>query len=194
VWQETTTAELDLGYFSPEFWPAICEDTGSDRLREPWWYAVKFDAGRSRLLERLLKLVGLEYRMFVYEYHRPRQRSTTRSWLPGYFFVEFDVDDRWRQLHEMPGVIAVLGRIPTTGEGSIDDLVARCPVKVEPTGDGLESVPRGSQVRILRGTFADGELRAVTWSERKRLKVRVMAFNRAMEVELRTRDVEVVSV
>ena len=193
VWQEVAIAGLDPGTFSPVFWPAISEITDSDRLREPWWYAVKFDAGRSKLLERLLGLVGLDYRMFVYEYRRPRQRPTTRSWLPGYFFVEFDPGDRWQQLLSMPGVITVLGRIPNDGEGSIEDLVARCPVKVEPTGEGLESIPRGSQVRILSGTFAGNELRAVTWSERKKLRVNMMAFNRVMEVELRTQDVEVVS-
>ena len=174
----------------------VHDDTDESRRRRPLWFAVKFDSSRSRLVERLLKVISLDYKLFTVEHRRPRQRSTVRSWLPGYLFVEFDpLLDAWQQLHDVPGVTAVLGRptpLPAAGDGSVADLVARCPVRLEPTGDGLESIARGSAVRVLTGTFAGDELRTVTWSERKRVRVLVMAFNRPVEIELRTRDVEVV--
>lgn len=195
--QEGAPDGIDLGYFSPEFYSAIDDEADSDRVRELWWYVVKFDVSRSRVLERLLRIVGLKYQIFVYEHHRPRRRPTIRSWIPGYFFVEFDINrDRWRQMLDIPGVMEVLGAptaLPAHGEGSVENLVSRCPVRVNPEGDELESIPRGTTVRILRGTFAGEELRTVTWSERKRVRVLLVFFNRVIEPELRTRDVEVVA-
>jgi hypothetical protein len=78
-WQEGAIAE-------PEFRPAIRNDVDPDRVREPWWYAVRFNHSRSRVLEPLLKVIDLNYRLFTYEHQRPRRRPTIRSWLPGYFF------------------------------------------------------------------------------------------------------------
>src|SRR4051794_29777001 len=71
----------------PEFRPAIRNDVDSDRVREPWWYAVRFNHSRSRVLEPLLKIIDLNYGLFTYEHQRPRRRPTIRSWLPGYLIL-----------------------------------------------------------------------------------------------------------
>jgi transcription antitermination factor NusG len=74
------------------------------------------------------KIIDLNYRLFTYEHQRPRRRPTIRSWLPGYFFIEFDMHDEWYQLNRVPGVIEILQR-PLEAE-LIDDLVERLPKRV----------------------------------------------------------------
>jgi transcription antitermination factor NusG len=93
-------------------------------------------------------------------------------------------------LNRVPGVIEILKR-PLEAE-LIDDLVERLPKRVSAIVTECESVPRGSTVRIKTGTF-EGHTASVTWSERRRVKVLMMAFNRPTEVEMRTRDVEIVA-
>jgi transcription antitermination factor NusG len=181
--------------FSPTFWPAIdlCA-TDIPGVRKPSWYAVKFDATRTRLIELLMDMIGLDYRIFIYHHQRARRRPTIRSWLPGYFFASFDANrDGWYQIPKIPGVIEILGAPTPMPDGALEDLAERCPTHVRPAGDELESIPRGAIVRVLRGSFAGDDIKTVTWSQRKRVKVLVMAFNRPMEVELRTKDVEVVN-
>lgn len=188
-WQEEADAGSDVG-FSPVFRFAICENVDPGRLREPWWHAVRFDSTRYRVIERLLGILGFEYRLFTYLHHRARRAPAVRSWLPGYFFVEFDARDEWRQLRDIPGVIQVFDDAPISSV-IIEDLVVRL---IDPAGDPAgecESLPRGSSVKILVGTFS-GRQAVVTWSERKRVRILMMMFERPMEIEFRTRDVEAV--
>jgi transcription antitermination factor NusG len=159
----------------PEFRSAISEDVDINRVREPWWHAVRFNHSRARVLEPLLGIINLNYRLFTYEFQRPRRPPTIRSWLPGYFFIEFDMlHDAWGQLNRIPGVIEILKR-PLEAE-LIDDLVDRLPKRVNALVSECESVPRGSPVRIKSGTF-EGHTASVTWSERKRVKIVMMAFS-----------------
>jgi transcription antitermination factor NusG len=150
-----------------------------------------FIHSRARVLEPLLGVINLNYRLFTYEYQRPPSPPTIRSWLPGYFFIEFDMlHDAWGQLNRIPGVIEIPKR-PLEAE-LIEDLVQRLPRRVSLASNECESIPRGSQVRVKSGTFA-GHTASVTWSERKRVKILMMAFNRPTEVGMRTGDVEIVA-
>jgi transcription antitermination factor NusG len=174
----------------PEFRSAISEDVDIHRVREPWWHAVRFNHSRARVLEPLLGVINLNYHLFTYEFQRPRRPPTIRSWLPGYFFIEFDMlHDAWGQLNRIPGVIEIL-KGPLEAE-LIEDLVNRLPKRVMPSDNECESIPRGSQVRIKSGPFA-GHMASVTWSERKRVKILMMMFGTPKEIPLRTRDVEIV--
>jgi transcription antitermination factor NusG len=143
-WQEEATAGSAP---IPEFRSAISEDVDINRVREPWWHAVRFNHSRARVLEPLLGVINLNYRLFTYEFQRPRRPPTIRSWLPGYFFIEFDMlHDAWVQIKRIPGVIEILKR-PLEAE-LIDDLVDRLPKRVNALVSECESVPRGSTVRI----------------------------------------------
>lgn len=185
--QEAPTAGAE-GFFSP-FHPAIHVSADPGRVREPWWHAVRFDYTRLPVLERLLDITRLDYRLFTYRLARPRRAPVVRSWLPGYFFVEFDDRDAWRQLNLIPGVIEVLGT--RLASGVVDDLVARLPQRPRPEGSD-ESIPRGTTVRVLAGMF-QGHSAPVVWSERRRVKILMMMFERPTEIELRTKDVEIVA-
>jgi transcription antitermination factor NusG len=182
-WQEGAIA----GLRNHTFRAAIRNDNDLDRVREPWWYAVRFYPHRAQ--ERLLRILGFDYRLFTYTQRRPRKRPVIRNWLPGYFFVEFDAYDDWAQLSYIPGVIEVL-RTPITYD-EIESLTQRLPTIIEPAGEN-ESIARGTVVRVKNGTF-QGYTAPVIWSERKRAKIMTMMFGRPLPAEFRTRDVEIVS-
>jgi hypothetical protein len=54
-WQEEAIAGPELFFRS-----AIADDVDLDRVREPWWYAVRFNHTRVRVLEGILAIVGLD--------------------------------------------------------------------------------------------------------------------------------------
>src|SRR3954447_23147772 len=63
---------------------------------------------RNYVRQSSIGVINLNYRLFTYEYQRPPSPPTIRSWLPGYFFIEFDMlHDAWGQLNRIPGVIEI---------------------------------------------------------------------------------------
>ena len=177
------------------FWSAILLQPpvhGCVSYREPRWYAVRFGQINERLMLRLLDLIGLPYHIFTYLHQVGRQRETTRSWLPGYMFVEFDaVRDDWGQLNRVPGIVEVLGGPTPLDTGVVEDLVERLPRRLPKNGPDTE-VPVGTEVRITDGMFR-GHVGKVIKSDRRQVTVLWMMFGHLREQTLRTADVEVVA-
>src|SRR4051812_14008405 len=140
-------------YFSPAIIFSETEDLGCGSYRNPRWYTARFGQINERLMLRLLDLIGLPYHIFTYLHQVGRQRETTRSWLPGYFFVEFDRElDDWGQLNRVPGIIEILGSPTPLDTGIVEDLVERLPRRLPKPAPGV-TVPVGAEVKITKGVF-----------------------------------------
>jgi transcription antitermination factor NusG len=183
--------------WAAEFASAIAltplDPQGSAVVRHPAWYVLRFETGKERLLRRLLGLTHIPYHHLLYRHQISRQQATERAWFPGHMFLEFDIErDAWQQVLRMPAVIELLGGIQPKAlpDGTMEDLVGRLPYKV-PKGPAFACVAPGQRVRIIKGPFLDHE-GAVTWSDRRRLKVTAIMFNMVTEVELELTDVVVI--
>ena len=140
-------------YFSPAIIFSEADDLGCGSYRTPRWYTARFGQINERLMLRLLDLIGLPYHIFTYLHQVGRQRETTRSWLPGYFFVEFDRElDDWGQLNRVPGIIEILGSPTPLDTGIVEDLVERLPRRLPKPAPGV-TVPVGADIRITQGPF-----------------------------------------
>lgn len=178
------------GWFSPAISPPT-DEVGCVSYRRPRWYAVRFGQINEALIVRLLNLVGLPYKIFTYQHQVGRRRATTRSWLPGYMFVEFDVLlDEWRQILRIPGIIEVLGDPTPLDYGKIEELIERLPSRL-PKNDPGADILIGSTVRILNGVFRD-HVAKVCESGPNSVKLVWMMFERVITATLRPKDVVVV--
>lgn len=186
-------AEPDIDAGARWFSPAILSnpvEPGCVSYRLPRWYAVRFGKINENLMLRLLNMVDLPYRIFTYQHQVARRRETTRSWLPGYMFVEFDIHDNWGQLLRIPGVIEILGDPTPLDEGVVEDLVDRLPKKLPKNASGTV-IAIGSTVRILDGTFRGYEAKVIVSNETY-VTVLWMMFGHLREQVLKLSDVEVV--
>lgn len=195
-------------YFSPAIIFSEPDAPGCGSYRNPRWYTARFGQINERLMLRLLDLIGLPYHIFTYLHQVGRQRETTRSWLPGYFFVEFDRElDDWGQLNRVPGIIEILGSPTALDTGIVEDLVERLPRRL-PKNSAHTVVPIGTDIRIAdRGAFhghiakvipgkkgAPVQLPDGSWEDPDPGYVTVlwMMFGNMREQRLRVADVEVV--
>ena len=180
--------------WAPSFVPAAGCGT-----REPEWFVIRYVAGRERSVFRLVDFLKLRYRAFGYRFKIPRTRHrksyyTTRQWMPGYFFIEFDVaHDFWQQLLYVPHVLEILGNpspLPKVGSGSVVDLEARLP----PTPEGpttRTSIRPGTLVRIEVGPFAHF-VGPVLRSDKRAVVLLPMVFGRPTELTVPIKDATVI--
>jgi transcription antitermination factor NusG len=178
-----------------DFAPAILsgpEDLGCGSYREPRWYAVRFGQISEPLVLRLLDLILLPYHIFTYQHQTGRHRTTTRSWLPGYMFVEFDPSDNWRQLLLIPGVIEVLGSPTPLADGVIEDLLTRLPRRL-PKNTAHTVIPVGSAVRVKDGPFSGVEAKVIEIKDDDHVCAMWMMLGALREQVFRVADLEVVS-
>jgi transcription antitermination factor NusG len=182
-------------YFSPAIIFSEPDALGCGSYRVPRWYTVRFGQINERLMLRLLDLIGLPYHIFTYLHQVGRQRETTRSWLPGYFFVEFDRElDDWGQLNRVPGIIEILGAPTALDTGIVEDLVERLPRRL-PKNCSATVIPVGAEIRINDGGPFQGHLARVIPAKAPApgyVTVLWMMFGHLREQTLRTADVEVV--
>lgn len=171
-----------------DFSPAVM----SGASREPLWYVLKYVSGKERMLTWLLDHIRLPYQHLVYKQRVKRfKEPVERCWLPGYMFLHCDIRrDNWGQVLRMPYALEVLGEPSPLAAGLVDDLVLRLPMRPgKPTT--FSCIAPGTRVRFRKGAFAD-RIGPVTWSERRKLKVLLMIFNRPEEIMSDVSDVEIV--
>ncbi len=184
--------------WSPGFIPAI---RGAERSTA--WYVVKYVSGHEAAMLRVFKSLKLDYRLFTYQFrlNRTRHRKgrfTTRCWLPGYFFVDFDVErDLWQQIFHVPYILEVLGEptplplISSKKHGSsMLDLMARLPENPEKP-HAETSIKAGTVVRIDAGIYSKFS-GPVIKSDRKYVMLMPMIFGRPTPVQISVRDITVI--
>lgn len=192
--QELASIGSEVIDWLDDFLPAIPSNTVSPGVvRLPEWYALRYVSGREKLLFWLLGRIGLTHQWLSFS-HRVKRRTKPirKAWLPGIVFCNFDRRvDRWQQVLRMPHVISYYGAPTAIPIEVFDDLVKRCPERLDrPTA--FSSVAPGTTIRIIRGPKA-GLKAVVSWSDRKFVKVPMLMFGReGMEVTLKASDVEVV--
>lgn len=169
----------------------IVEDFTSIVLRaerEPLWYVLKYVSGKEKVLTWLLWHIGLPFQHLTYLQKVKRSAPVQRAWLPGYIFLSFDrIRDNWGQVLRMPYALEVLGDPSPLPPGLVDDLVLRLPQRpAKPTA--FSCIAPGTRVRFRKGAFAEHE-GPVTWSDRRKVKVMLMLFNRPEELLADVSDV-----
>lgn len=175
------------------FIPAIVDPTAP---RDPRWFIFRYRLHAERGMLRVLSaIIGLAPVILRFECRLPRRPGTVqRFWFPTYAFLHFDHKrDRYQQIRRVPGVIGFLGHgepMPMA-TGAFADLIARCPAKVG-DDDAFTVIPAGTEVEVLHGAFR-GLHGVVAASRGETAWVELMAFNRPTRVELRTRQIRVLS-
>jgi len=157
--------------------------------RTPARYALQYHLRLERVLSLVLSRAGIAYTVLTFRRRLPRHQGlVVRHWLPGYMFVEFDIEhDPWQTVLSAPGVIDLLGSPTAIPDATFRDLVLRCPDEVR-TNDELTVIPAGSDVEITEGALK-GHRGVVSRSQGDSVWVELVAFNRLTHAELRTRHV-----
>lgn len=167
-----------------EFQPSLTP--GIDRA--PSWFASRFVYSQSRIFFRLLDLIGQNYRNFTYSQRQPREKPITRSWFPGYVFLEIDLaHDHWQQIYSMPGFLEILGHPSALPDGMIEALDTQLMRKLAGRDPGVQFNP-GDSVIICNGPFKDHP--AIISAHRKGVvDVVAMIFGRPCKASLNVADV-----
>lgn len=152
---------------------------------------MKFDPSSIKLTFRLADIIGLNYHNFTFRHEEKRKKSTIRSWFPGYFFVETDLErDYWQQLLDVPGVHSVLGSPSPLPPDEIERLKLDLPFKLK-NADGVKA---GARVLIMDGAFRDHEATVSGCDDDGRnMKVVLMAFGRPTVTVVKIAQVRVLS-
>lgn len=124
------------------------------------WYLIHTQAAREYLAAEHLQRQG--YRPFVPSTwrsirHARSIRNARTAFFPGYLFVPLDLDsDRWRPIDGTIGVLRIVkadGRPLPAPAGLVEGLVAL--TGKDQALDLAGALKPGSEVRFLRGPFAD---------------------------------------
>lgn len=124
------------------------------------WYLIHTQASREYLAAEHLKRQG--YRPFVPSTwrsirHARSIRTVRAAFFPGYLFVPLNLDaDRWRPIDGTIGVLRIVkanGRPLPAPVGLVEGLVAL--TGKDQALDLAGALKPGSEVRFLRGPFAD---------------------------------------
>jgi transcription antitermination factor NusG len=174
--------------FSPEFLPTIVDYQEYDR--DPQWYVVKVVSTHEKILLRILDYVDMNYHNLTYLHFAPKKKPTTRAWVPGYMFLEFDMGDRWQQVLRMPGVLEFLGKPTPLSPGVMESLLERMPPYL-PKAAATSCVAPGTLVRVIKGAYNMFEL-VVTAADRRNVEGVVFIFGRPTIARISRSDVEVI--
>lgn len=178
---------------------------GSPRKPKMRWYVVQAYSGYENKvkasLEERIRQHNMEAhfgeilipREQVTETRGTAKRVTSRTFYPGYMFVQMDLsDESWHLVKDTPKVSGFVGgRYPTAVPASQINLVA------QQVADGAaKPKPRvvfeqGNHVRVIEGAFANftGTIEEVK-PEKQKVRVLVSIFGRATPVELDYAQVE----
>lgn len=129
-------------------------------------------------------------------------RERRSLYIPGYIFIQFDLEDRWQTINSTPGIKSLMmfksseKPIPVRS-ALVEALMARCDciedddgnkdwfVRVKQADEYLFAV--GQQLKILVGPFA-GLPAVVSMSTKSRLDVLISIFGRTNQVSIKTAD------
>lgn len=156
--------------------------------RAPLWYCLQYNIPCEAVVRRLFKFIGLPLHEFKFREFKRGEAPQDRSWHPGYFFTEFDIDrDYWGQIKRIPGVAAILGASGPASlpQSVVDLLLAHLPRKVR-VGELI-----GRDVRIKTGTLA-GWVGKVTAVKNSELEILLMMFGGPIRASVKATEIEVV--
>ena len=169
------------------------------------WYVVQAYSGYENKvklsLEERIKQAGMEGRFGdilipkenVQESRGGQRRLSSRTFYPGYIFVQMDLDDQtWHLIKDTPKVNGFVGgRHPSpvpereiaANEQQVEDGAAKPKPRVE--------FEKGDHVRVTAGAFANftGAIEEVN-PDKHKVRVLVSIFGRATPVELDYAQVE----
>jgi transcriptional antiterminator NusG len=199
---ETNTATGDEQTDSDGDSSASDSTPGSKKMR---WYVVQAYSGYEAKVKASLEERIRQYNMQdqfgeilipreqVTETRGTAKRVTSRTFYPGYMFVQMNLtDESWHLVKDTPKVSGFVGgRYPTAVPASQINLVA------QQVADGAaKPKPRvvfeqGDHVRVIEGAFANftGTIEEVK-PEKQKVRVLVSIFGRATPVELDYAQVE----
>jgi transcription termination/antitermination protein NusG len=121
------------------------------------------------------------------------KRTTSRTFYPGYMFVQMNLtDESWHLVKDTPNVSGFVGgRYPTSVPASQINLVAQQVAEGAAKPKPRVVFEQGDHVRVVEGAFANftGTIEEVK-PEKQKVRVLVSIFGRATPVELDYAQVE----
>jgi transcriptional antiterminator NusG len=169
------------------------------------WYVVQAYSGyenkvKASLEERIRQYNMQDYfgeilipREQVTETRGAAKRVTSRTFYPGYMFVQMNLtDESWHLVKDTPKVSGFVGgRYPTAVPGSQINLVAQQVAEGAAKPKPRVVFEQGDHVRVIEGAFANftGTIEEVK-PEKQKVRVLVSIFGRATPVELDYAQVE----
>lgn len=175
---------------------------GAKKMR---WYVVQAYSGyenkvKASLEERIRQYNMQDYfgeilipREQVTETRGTAKRVTSRTFYPGYMFVQMNLtDESWHLVKDTPKVSGFVGgRYPTAVPASQINLVAQQVAEGAAKPKPRVVFEQGDHVRVIEGAFANftGTIEEVK-PEKQKVRVLVSIFGRATPVELDYAQVE----
>ena len=169
------------------------------------WYVVQAYSGyenkvKASLEERIRQYNMQDYfgeilipREQVTETRGTAKRVTSRTFYPGYMFVQMNLtDESWHLVKDTPKVSGFVGgRYPTAVPASQINLVAQQVAEGAAKPKPRVVFEQGDHVRVVEGAFANftGTIEEVK-PEKQKVRVLVSIFGRATPVELDYAQVE----
>ncbi|HEY6877770.1 MAG TPA: transcription termination/antitermination protein NusG [Polyangiales bacterium] len=176
--------------------------TGGKKKR---WYVVQAYSGYENKVKASLEERIRQYNMQddfgeilipreqVTEVRGAAKRTTSRTFYPGYMFVQMNLtDESWHLVKDTPKVSGFVGgRYPTAVPASQINLVAQQVAEGAAKPKPRVVFEQGDHVRVVEGAFANftGTIEEVK-PEKQKVRVLVSIFGRATPVELDYAQVE----
>jgi transcription antitermination factor NusG len=164
------------------------------------WYAATVYPFKDTIAEDSLQRRGLQPfnpRVRQTRIIRGRKHIVEQPYIPGYIFINFDVDDeRWKLINSTRGIQRLISSDSETPSRirpeAMKVIIERCVDGFVDQGEVdaalVRFVPVGSIVRVHCGPF-EGWSGKVTWSHNDRVKVLLSLFGRSNPVSLRATEV-----
>ena len=187
------------------------EESGADESGQPGqkrkmrWYVVQAYSGYENKVKASLEERIRQYNMQddfgeilipreqVTETRGTAKRVTSRTFYPGYMFVQMNLtDESWHLVKDTPKVSGFVGgRYPTAVPASQINLVAQQVAEGAAKPKPRVVFEQGDHVRVVEGAFANftGTIEEVK-PEKQKVRVLVSIFGRATPVELDYAQVE----
>lgn len=167
------------------------------------WYVATVYPFKEMIAEEALFRRGLQPfnpKVRTSKIVRGRNVITERPYIPGYIFVNFDIEDeRWRLISATRGIQRLISSTPELPSRIRPDamraILERCEGGIidetEVDTALARFVPVGSIVKVKSGPFSDLEGKVV-WSHADRVKVLLSLFQRPTEVRLKSGEVSLI--
>jgi transcriptional antiterminator NusG len=185
---------------------ALPEEAGpAGAKRKMRWYVVQAYSGYENKVKASLEERIRQYNMQddfgeilipreqVTETRGTAKRVTSRTFYPGYMFVQMNLtDESWHLVKDTPKVSGFVGgRYPTAVPASQINLVAQQVAEGAAKPKPRVVFEQGDHVRVVEGAFANftGTIEEVK-PEKQKVRVLVSIFGRATPVELDYAQVE----
>src|SRR4051812_32873866 len=202
---EETTEETPVAEAATEGTEPVAEETPAPENNLKWYIIHAYSGFERKVKESLesrMRAFGLEHKIGrieiptepVTELRNGKKYTIDRVFLPGYVFVEMDLDnDLWHLVKNTPRVTGFLqtGDTPNAlSEAEVNSMLNRADVSKDKPKLKVK-FEKGEQVRITEGPFANfnGAVDDVN-EDKQTLKVMVSIFGRPTPTEVEFQQVE----